>query len=86
MKKLIVFLTAAALLVSCAPKPRVVWTEGVADPETGRAVQTITLVDAPEGTDWTLWFSSAIMTAVRGPASSMNVVHILSSRMTSTVL
>ena len=63
MKKLIVFLTAAALLVSCAPKPRVVWTEGVADPETGRAVQTITLVDAPEGTDWTLWFSSAIITA-----------------------
>jgi hypothetical protein len=61
MKKLIIFLAAAALLISCAPKPKVVWTEGVVDPETKRATQTITLVDAPEGTDWTLWFSSAII-------------------------
>lgn len=61
MKKLIFFLASFALLVSCAPKPKVVWTEGVADPETKRAVQTITLVDAPEGTNWTLWFSSAII-------------------------
>ena len=61
MKKVILFFAAVALMVSCAPKPTVVWTEGEMNPETKRATQTITLVNAPEGTDWTLWFSSAII-------------------------
>lgn len=63
MKKPVLFFTVLALLASCAPKPKVIWTEGAVDPESRRAVQTITLVDAPEGTDWTLWFSSAIISA-----------------------
>ena len=61
MKKLIFFLAAAALLAACAPKPEVIWAEGAVNPDTKRAEQTITLVNAPEGTDWTLWFSSAII-------------------------
>ena len=44
--------------VSCANKPSVVWTEGEADPETGLAVHTLTVKNAPEGTDWTLWLTS----------------------------
>ena len=63
MKKLIFFLTAAALLAACAQKPEVIWAEGAVNPDTKRAEQTITLVNAPEGTDWTLWFSSAIISA-----------------------
>ena len=44
--------------VSCANKPSVVWTEGETDPETGLAVHTLTVLNAPEGTDWTLWLIS----------------------------
>ena len=44
--------------VSCANKPSVVWTEGETDPETGLAVHTLTVLNAPEGTDWTLWRTS----------------------------
>ena len=44
--------------VSCANKPSVVWTEGETDPETGLAVHTLTVKNAPEGTDWTLWLTS----------------------------
>lgn len=44
--------------VSCANKPSVVWTEGETDPETGLAVHTLTVLNAPEGTDWTLWLTS----------------------------
>ena len=46
------------LTVSCANKPSVVWTEGETDPETGLAVHTLTVKNAPEGTDWTLWLTS----------------------------
>lgn len=35
-----------------------VWTEGVTDPETGRAIHTLTVKNAPEGTDWNIWFTS----------------------------
>ena len=34
--------------VSCANKPSVVWTEGETDPETGLAVHTLTVLNAPE--------------------------------------
>ena len=44
--------------VSCANKPSVVWTEGETDPETGLAIHTLTVLNAPEGTDWTLWLTS----------------------------
>lgn len=35
-----------------------VWTEGETDPETGRAVHTLTIINAPEGTDWAVWMTS----------------------------
>ena len=44
--------------VSCVNKPSIVWTEGETDPETGLAVHTLTVLNAPEGTDWTLWLTS----------------------------
>ena len=44
--------------VGCANKPSVIWTEGETDPETGLAVHTLTVKNAPEGTDWTLWLTS----------------------------
>ena len=54
------FCLIACLLISagCADKVSVVWTEGEADPATGKAVHTLTVLNAPEGTDWALWLSS----------------------------
>lgn len=46
------------VFAGCADEVSVVWTEGETDPETGRAVQTLTVLDAPEGTDWTIWLTS----------------------------
>lgn len=47
------FLTGCA-----ADKVSVVWTEGETDPETGKAVHTLTVLNAPEGVDWALWLTS----------------------------
>ena len=44
--------------VSCAEKTRIVWTEGETDSATGRAVHTLTVINAPEGTDWNVWLTS----------------------------
>lgn len=58
IKKSILLLLSILLCASCADKVSVVWTEGETDPETGLAVHTIKVVNAPEGTDWTIWMTS----------------------------
>ena len=46
------------LSAACSPKVSVVWTEGETDPQTGKVVHTLEVVNAPKGTDWALWLSS----------------------------
>ena len=60
MRKSLLFTAMALVFVvaSCCNKPSIVWTEGEKDAETGRATHVITVVNAPEGTDWTLWLTS----------------------------
>lgn len=60
MRKSLLFAAMALVFVvaSCCTKPSIVWTEGEKDAETGRATHVITVVNAPEGTDWTLWLTS----------------------------
>ena len=58
MRCLLSAMLAAFVLASCAENVRVVWTEGETDPATGKAVHTLTVVNAPEGTDWNLWLTS----------------------------
>ena len=48
---------AYAICVACTQPCRIVWTEGVTDPETGRAAHTLEIQNPPAGTDWTVWFS-----------------------------
>ena len=45
-------------MAGCSPEVSVLWTEGEADPQTGKAIHTIEILNAPEGTDWTLWLTS----------------------------
>ena len=52
------FLLTALVFSSCCVKTSVVWTEGDKDPETGRAIHTLKVVNAPEGTDWKVWLTS----------------------------
>ena len=54
----ICILSGLFLLVGCADKVSVVWTEGETDPATGRAVHTLTVLNAPDGEDWALWMTS----------------------------
>lgn len=51
-------LSGLFVLAGCAKDVRIVWTEGETDPATGKAVHTLTVVNAPEGTDWKIWLSS----------------------------
>ena len=52
-------IVAVLAFVSCSDnKPYIIWTEGETDPETRRACHVITVVNAPEGTDWNLWLTS----------------------------
>ena len=57
MKHVLTFLCIClGLACSCAQPCRIVWTEGPADPESGKALHELTLVNPPSGTDWTVWF------------------------------
>ena len=48
---------ACAFCVACTPNCHIVWTEGVTDAESGRALHTLEIQNPPAGTDWTVWFS-----------------------------
>ena len=49
---------AFAICTACTPKPcTIIWTEGETDPATGEALHTMEILNAPAGTDWTVWFS-----------------------------
>lgn len=49
---------AFAICAACTPKPcTIIWTEGETDPATGEALHTMEILNAPAGTDWTVWFS-----------------------------
>ena len=50
-------LICASIFVSCT-NTSVIWSEGEADPETGRAVHHIAILNPPSGSDWCIWFAN----------------------------
>ena len=52
------FLLISLLVTSCCTKPSIVWIEGEKDPDTGHAIHTLKVVDAPDGIDWKIWLTS----------------------------
>ena len=52
------FMLTLMIVSACCTKPSVEWTEGAKDPDTGRAIHTLKVVNAPEGTDWKVWLTS----------------------------
>ena len=71
-------LLTALLFSSCGVKTSVVWTEGEKDPATGRAIHTLKVVNAPEGTDWKVWMTSnyiASGSVVEGTQGEVALFH-----------
>ena len=60
MKSLRILFVVFCLTLSagCADKVSIVWMEGETDPVTGLATHTLTVVNAPEGLDWSVWMAS----------------------------
>ena len=56
--KTICMLSALLFSAGCADKVSIVWTEGETDPDTREVIHTLTVKNAPEGTDWNIWFTS----------------------------
>ena len=52
----LLIVVACTALAACSQPCRVVWTEGATDPETGKTVHRMDILNPPSGTDWTLWF------------------------------
>ena len=55
-KRFLYLLYTCALCAACSTPCRIVWTEG-ADDGHGNAVHTMEILNAPKGSDWTVWFS-----------------------------
>ena len=74
---LLISMMLVSLLTSCSNAVSVIWTEGETDPVTGRAVNVITVVNAPEGTDWKLWMTSNHIAAreVDGTEGTIEMHH-----------
>ena len=61
-----------------------IWSEGEADPETGLATHTLTILNAPEGVDWAVWMSSNYIDPgyVEGTEGTIELFHGCDYRMT----
>ena len=72
------------LAASCSEDTSIVWTEGEADPATGRAVHTLKVLNAPEGTDWNIWLTSNHIASseVEGTQGTISQHHGCLYRMT----
>ena len=73
---LLCLLLAGALSAACAHQPRIVWTEGAADPKTGKAIHEMEIQNPPAGTDWTLWFSQFRTPVSMGEEALADIVHL----------
>ena len=76
--KILCLVSTLILSVACSSeKVSVVWTEGVADPETGLAVHTLTVLNAPAGVDWAIWMSSNYIDPgyVEGTEGTIELFH-----------
>lgn len=63
---------AAAVLTSCT-QTSIVWTEGEKDPGTGRANNSLVIVNPPKGNDWCVWFAANHIEAIRLEGSQATI-------------
>lgn len=76
-KHFFTLILACAFCAACTPKPcTIVWTEGEKDPATGEALHTMEILNAPAGTDWTVWFSQFRTPVTMETDAPGNIEHI----------
>lgn len=61
---------------SCAKPTSILWSEGATDPATGKTVHTMTIVNPPSGTDWTIWFCQFRTPITMSEGSKASLEHI----------
>ena len=66
-----------ALTSGCTEKVHIVWVEGEKNPETGLAVHTMKVINAPEDTDWSIWMTSNLIRpgVVEGTEGEIALYH-----------
>ena len=72
-----VFLLTTLIVSSCSTRPEVIWTEGEKDLESGAAIHTLKVINAPEGTDWKIWLTSNLIRAevAEGTQGEITLFH-----------
>lgn len=76
--KVFSLLSCIIVYVACSTeKASVIWTEGEVNPETGLAIHTLTVLNAPEGVDWAVWMSSNYIDPgyVEGTQGTIELFH-----------
>lgn len=74
-KRFLYLLYTCALCVACSTPCRIVWTEG-ADDGHGKAVHTMEILNAPKGSDWTVWFSQFRTPVTMEEDAPGNIEHL----------
>ncbi|MBQ9192362.1 MAG: family 20 glycosylhydrolase [Bacteroidales bacterium] len=75
-KNLLSLLFAGALACACAKPCSVRWTEGPTDPDTGKTVHQMDILNPPAGVDWTLWFCQFRTPVTLEPEAPATIEHI----------
>ena len=71
------YLLIACAMCACGSSPcKVIWTEGTKNPETGKATHIMEIVNPPEGTQWTIWFSQFRTPISMEEGSPADILHL----------
>ena len=75
-RSFLLVLSACALCAACSSPCRIVWTEGGTDPESGKALHTLEILNPPAGTDWTIWFGQFRTPVTMQEGSPATIEHV----------
>ena len=75
-RSFLLVLSACALCAACSSPCRIVWTEGGTDPESGKALHTLEILNPPAGTDWTIWFGQFRTPVTMQEGSPAAIEHV----------
>ena len=75
-RSFLLVLSACALCAACSSPCRIVWTEGGTDPESGKDLHTLEILNPPAGTDWTIWFGQFRTPVTMQEGSPAAIEHV----------
>ena len=76
MMRIFHLLLSCALCVACASPCKIVWTEGQPDSKNKKATHKMEIINAPKGTDWTIWFSQFRTPVKMEDGSPADILHL----------